>query len=59
MLIDIIVLIVIGLIAYWIITKFFPEPAKMIALCVVGVVLLLWLLKIAGVLGAVPSRLLN
>ena len=40
----VVVLIVIGLVAYWIITKFFPEPARMIALFIVGVLLLIVLI---------------
>lgn len=59
MLIDIIILVIIGVIAYWIITTFFPEPIRMIALVVVGLGLLLWLLNIVGLLGHVPARLIN
>lgn len=33
--------------AYYIITKFFPEPIRMVALVVVGVVLLIALLEVA------------
>jgi len=36
--------ICVGCLAYWVITKFFPEPARMIALAIVGVLLLLVLL---------------
>jgi hypothetical protein len=59
MLIDLIILVVIAIVAHWVITKFFPQPAQMVALVVVGIILLLWLLNILGVLGAVPSRLLK
>lgn len=58
MLIDIIILVIFGLIAYWIVTKFFPEPIQMVALAIVGLILLLGLLKIFGVVG-VSSRLIN
>jgi hypothetical protein len=34
------VLFVIGFVAYWIITKFFPEPIRTPALIVVGIILL-------------------
>lgn len=43
-LILLVVLVVIGYVAYWIITKFFPEPIRNIALIVVGVLLLIVLL---------------
>lgn len=56
MLIDLLILIVVAVVAYWLVTKFFPQPAQMIALLVAGVVLLIWLLQIAGV--ALPSKLL-
>jgi hypothetical protein len=32
--------VVVGLLAYWVITKFFPEPMRMVALAIVGVLLL-------------------
>lgn len=35
---------VIAYVAYWVITKFFPEPAKTPALAIVGVLLLLALI---------------
>lgn len=44
MLIAICVLAVIGWVAYWIITKFFPEPLRTPALAVVGLILLIILL---------------
>lgn len=37
-------IVVVGTLAYWIITKFLPPPAHMIALAIVGVLLLLVLL---------------
>lgn len=37
----VVMLVVFALIAYWIIVKFFPEPAKMVALAIVGVICLL------------------
>lgn len=36
--------IVVGSLAYWVITKFLPPPAHMLALAIVGVLLLLVLL---------------
>jgi len=33
-------IVVVGSLAYWIITKFIPEPARMTALAIVGVILL-------------------
>ena len=36
--------VVIGSLAYWVITKFLPPPAQMVALAIVGVLLLLVLL---------------
>ena len=44
MLIFLVVFGVIAYVAYWIITKFFPEPAKIPALAIVGVILLIILL---------------
>ena len=41
LLILILVVVAIGCLAYWIVNKFFPEPMRMIALAVVGVLLLL------------------
>ena len=41
LLILILVIVAIGCLCYWVITKFFPEPMRMIALAVVGVLLLL------------------
>lgn len=38
-------ILVVGSLAYWIITKFFPEPMRMLALAVVGIILLLVLLS--------------
>lgn len=37
----VVMLVVFALISYWIIVKFFPEPAKMVALAIVGVICLL------------------
>ncbi len=34
-------ILVVGSLAYWIITKFFPEPMRMLALGIVGILLLL------------------
>jgi hypothetical protein len=39
------VIVIIGFVAYWIITKFFTEPIKTPALVVVGLILLLVLLS--------------
>ncbi len=38
-------ILVVGTICYWVITKFFPEPMRMLALAVVGILLLLVLLS--------------
>ena len=38
-------ILVVGSLAYWIIMKFFPEPMRMLALGVIGVLLLLVLLS--------------
>lgn len=35
---------IVAYVAYWVITKFFPEPARMPALAVVGLLLLIVLL---------------
>lgn len=43
-LIAIVIFAVVAYLAYWLITKFFPEPAKTPALAVVGVILLILLL---------------
>lgn len=59
MLIDLLILVLVGIVAYWVITKFFPAPATTIALAVVGIILLIWLLNILGVLSHVPSKLIN
>ena len=40
----IVCLVVFALLAYWIVVKFFPEPAKMVALAIVGVICLLALI---------------
>lgn len=37
------VVVVVGYAAYWVITKFFPEPLRMVSLVVVGVILLILL----------------
>lgn len=48
-LIDLLILLCIvvgiGWVAHWLITTFFPEPIRMIALMVVGVLLLIFLLS--------------
>lgn len=60
MLIDLLILVLLGVVAYWIITKFFPAPFTTVALAVVGVILLFALLQIFGVLDTgVGSRLLK
>lgn len=33
--------VAVGWLAYWVITKFFPDPVRMVALCIVGLLLLL------------------
>lgn len=38
--------IVVGSLAYWIITKFLPEPMRMIALAIVGLLLLVVVLAV-------------
>lgn len=48
--------VVIGTLAYWVVTKFLPAPSHMIALAIVGVLLLLVLLY-AFFPGAVGSRI--
>jgi hypothetical protein len=40
----VVILVCFAVLAYWIIMKFFPEPAKMIALAIVGVICLLALI---------------
>lgn len=59
MLISLLILVVFAIIALWIIQNFFPEPIRMVALVIVGVICLFALLNILGVLGAVPARLIN
>ncbi len=59
MLISIIILVVVGLLAYWIITTFFPEPIRMVALVIVGILLLIGLLNITGILGSSASKLIG
>lgn len=62
MLISVILLLVFAIIAYWVITTFFPEPIRMVCLVVVGVICLFWLfniLAVAGVTGPIPSKLIN
>lgn len=56
MLIALLGLVLVGLLAYWIITTFFPEPIRMVALVITGVILLLGLLRIVGVV--LPNKLL-
>lgn len=51
MLIDILVIVIIGIVAYWVITKFFPAPFTTVALAIVGIILLLALLNVFGLLG--------
>ena len=38
-------IICVGSLAYWVITKFFPEPMRMIALGIVGILLLIVVLS--------------
>lgn len=59
MLIDIIILVLLAVLAYWAITKFIViEPLKTIFLVVVGVIIIFALLRIFGIdLGG--SELLN
>ncbi len=45
MLLLILGVLAVGSLAYWVINKFFPEPMRMLALGVVGVLLLLVLLS--------------
>lgn len=59
MLISLLILVVVALVAYWIITTFFPEPIRMVALVIVGVICLYALLQILGVVGAIPNKLIN
>lgn len=44
MLLIVLGIVVVGSLAYWIITKFIPPPAQMLALAIVGVLLLIVLL---------------
>lgn len=44
LLIFLVVFAVVAYLAYWVITKFFPAPAQMPALAIVGVILLLVLI---------------
>lgn len=44
LLIFLVIFAVVAYLAYWVITKFFPPPAQMPALAIVGVVLLLVLI---------------
>lgn len=37
-------IVVVGIVAHWLITKFLPAPAQMVALAIVGIILLLVLL---------------
>ena len=48
--------VVVGSLCYWVINKFFPAPAHMIALAIVGVLLLLVLLY-AFFPGAINQRI--
>jgi len=43
-LVFLVILAVVAYLAYWIITRFFPEPARTPALAIVGVILLLFVL---------------
>lgn len=45
-LVALLVIVGVGYLAYWIITKFFPEPMRMIALAIVGVILLVFLMVV-------------
>lgn len=53
LLIALLIFCCIAYLAYWIITKFFPEPMRVIALAVIGVVLLIVLLSYVG--GYIPA----
>jgi hypothetical protein len=53
LLISILVLFLIAWLAYWVITTFFPEPVRMVALAIVGVILLLIILGMLT--GHVPT----
>ena len=52
LLIGLVVLVVILLIAKWIIDQFFPEPIRMVALVIVGLLAFLIVLKELGVGGS-------
>lgn len=39
--IAVLIIVCLGVLGHWVINKFFPEPARMIALAIVGVILLL------------------
>jgi hypothetical protein len=60
MLISLLILVVFALLAYWVITTFFPEPIRMVALLVVGVICLIVLFEIvAPLMGvSVPKSLI-
>lgn len=45
MVVFLVIFAVVAYVSYWVITKFFPEPAKTPALAVVGILLLLALLS--------------
>lgn len=52
LLINLLFIALIGYLAYWLVTHFFPKPVRTVALVIVGVILLLALL---GLLGIVPG----
>ena len=56
MLMLLLLIVVLGCVAYWIITKFMPEPIRTPALAIVGVLLLILLLSQAWP-GAATYRL--
>ncbi len=43
LLVSLLVIVVLGIAAHWLIMKFFPEPMRVIALAIVGMVLLIML----------------
>lgn len=52
-LVFLVILAVIAYVAYYIITTFFPEPAKTPALAIVGILLLLFLLSQVSGMGGI------
>lgn len=51
MLVSLLILLVIAVVAYYIITKFFPGDIQWVALLIAGIVLLAWLLNMTGLIG--------